>query len=198
MTTVASILPTSTERRRINLRRLLRPESLERERRRVDPFTDYTSSNIDAVLRGCGRQLAGHGRDGDHATTSSAASSQATAHRRFDRRPTRVAAVPRSWSLKPQRDVEVHRSVVCVRHQTRESRRLKRRRHRGPLGAGVRTPPRGSGLGKIRWVVERTLSWVVQARRLKIRYDQNCQQSIGRSTILQLARICCKILQKDF
>ena len=29
----------------------------------------------------------------------------------------------------------------------------------------------GSGLGKIRWVVERTLSWLHQQRRLRVRYD---------------------------
>jgi transposase len=57
--------------------------------------------------------------------------------------------------------------------------------------------PHGSGLGKIRWVVERSLSWVGQARRLKIRYDK--LPSIHRAFhFLQLARICCMILQRDF
>src|SRR5262245_7072837 len=57
--------------------------------------------------------------------------------------------------------------------------------------------PHGSGLGKIRWVVERSLSWVGQARRLKIRYDK--LPSIHRAFhLLQLARICCAILQRDF
>jgi len=56
--------------------------------------------------------------------------------------------------------------------------------------------PHGSGLGKIRWVVERSLSWVGQARRLKIRYDK--LPSIHRAFhFLQLARICCMILQRD-
>ena len=72
---------------------------------------------------------------------------------------------------------------------------LKRRRIEDHL-ARPRTP-HGSGLGKIRWVVERTLSWVGQARRLKIRYDK--LPAIHRAFhYLQLARICCKILQKDF
>lgn len=30
----------------------------------------------------------------------------------------------------------------------------------------------GSGLGKVRWVVERTLSWLRQFRRLRIRYER--------------------------
>lgn len=57
--------------------------------------------------------------------------------------------------------------------------------------------PHGSGLGTIRWVVERSLSWVGQARHLKIRYDR--LPSIHRAFhFLQLARICCSILQRDF
>ena len=30
----------------------------------------------------------------------------------------------------------------------------------------------GSGLGKVRWVVERTISWLHQFRRLRIRYER--------------------------
>jgi transposase len=30
----------------------------------------------------------------------------------------------------------------------------------------------GSGLGKIRWVVERTVSWLKGLRRLRVRYDR--------------------------
>jgi transposase len=57
--------------------------------------------------------------------------------------------------------------------------------------------PHGSGLGKVRWVVERTLAWVGQARRLKIRYDK--LPSIHRAFhLLQLARICCSVLDRDF
>lgn len=31
----------------------------------------------------------------------------------------------------------------------------------------------GSGLGKTRWVVERTVSWLKQFRRLRVRYDRD-------------------------
>lgn len=77
----------------------------------------------------------------------------------------------------------------------RNQQGLKERRIEDHL-ARQRTP-HGSGLGKIRWVVERSLSWVGQARRLKIRYDK--LPSIHRAfDYLQLARICCTILQRDF
>ena len=72
---------------------------------------------------------------------------------------------------------------------------LKRRRIEDHLAR--QRAPHGSGLGKIRWVVERTLAWIGQARRLKIRYDK--LPSIHRAFhYLQLARICCKVLQRDF
>ena len=55
----------------------------------------------------------------------------------------------------------------------------------------------GSGLGKIRYVVERGLAWVGQARRLKIRYDR--LPAMHRAFhLLRLALICCKVLQRDF
>jgi transposase len=38
--------------------------------------------------------------------------------------------------------------------------------------AARRNTGHGSGLGVLRWVVERTLSWLHQARRLRVRYDR--------------------------
>jgi transposase len=35
-----------------------------------------------------------------------------------------------------------------------------------------RRTPHGSGLGKVRWVVERTIGWVKGLRRMRIRYDR--------------------------
>jgi transposase len=40
-----------------------------------------------------------------------------------------------------------------------------------PVLAKRRTP-HGSGLGRYRWVVERTLAWLHQFRRLRIRYER--------------------------
>jgi transposase len=72
---------------------------------------------------------------------------------------------------------------------------LKQRRIEDHL-ARQRTP-HGSGLGKIRYVVERGLAWVGQARRLKIRYDR--LPAMHRAFhFLRLALICCKVLQRDF
>jgi transposase len=77
------------------------------------------------------------------------------------------------------------------------------RNHKGLRERGIEDylaqprTPHGSGLGKVRWVVEGTLSWVGQARRLKIRYDR--LPAMHRAFhYLQMARICCKILQRDF
>ena len=77
----------------------------------------------------------------------------------------------------------------------RNQQGLKERRIEDHL-ARQRTP-HGSGLGKVRWVVESTLSWVGQARRLKIRYEK--LPAIHRAFhYLQLARICCKIPPEGF
>lgn len=35
-----------------------------------------------------------------------------------------------------------------------------------------RNAPHGSGLGKYRWPIERTLSWLHQNRRLRVRYEK--------------------------
>ncbi len=40
-----------------------------------------------------------------------------------------------------------------------------------PHIAGRRTP-HGGGLGKVRWVVERTISWMRGLRRMRVRYDR--------------------------
>jgi transposase len=72
---------------------------------------------------------------------------------------------------------------------------LKQRRIEDHL-ARQRTP-HGSGLGKIRYVVERGLAWVGQARRLKIRYER-LPAPRRAFHFLRLALICCKVLQRDF
>jgi len=50
-------------------------------------------------------------------------------------------------------------------------RRGLRARHIVPLLA-VRRTRHGSGLGRFRWVVERTFAWLSQFRRLRVRYDK--------------------------
>jgi transposase len=46
-----------------------------------------------------------------------------------------------------------------------------RQRHIDPVLA-ERNTGHGSGLGTLRWPVERTISWLHQARRLRVRYDK--------------------------
>ena len=55
-------------------------------------------------------------------------------------------------------DAERHRDLCCAFG-------AKPRIHR-------RGRPRGSGLGKRRWPVERSLAWILENRRLALRYDR--------------------------
>jgi len=56
-------------------------------------------------------------------------------------------------------------------YRSRPHQREIRRRHIEPVIPQCDTP-HGSGLGVHRWVVERTLSWLHQFRRLRIRYER--------------------------
>ena len=72
-------------------------------------------------------------------------------------------------------------------------RRQLRERRIEPVLA-KRGVPHGSGLGVFRWVVERTLAWLHQYRRLRIRFERRADiheafLSIG------CALICFKHLQ---
>jgi len=57
--------------------------------------------------------------------------------------------------------------------------------------------PHGSGLGKTRWVVERTLSWLHQFRRLRIRYERRADIHQAFLT-LGCALICHRALKTSF
>lgn len=59
-----------------------------------------------------------------------------------------------------------------------------------------RRTPHGSGLGRVRWVVERTISWLKGLRRMRVRYDR---LGIIRDawTTLAAAVICYRILHND-
>ncbi|MEW2426304.1 transposase, partial [Streptomyces nigra] len=43
----------------------------------------------------------------------------------------------------------------------------------------------GSGLGKTRWVVERTFAWLHQFKRLRIRYDCGPHSEMISKTVLR-------------
>jgi len=57
--------------------------------------------------------------------------------------------------------------------------------------------PHGSGLGKTRWVVERTLSWLHQFRRLRVRYERRADIHQAFLT-LGCALICQRALKNSF
>lgn len=59
-----------------------------------------------------------------------------------------------------------------------------------------RGTPHGSGLGRVRWVVERTISWVKGLRRMRVRYDR---LGVIRDAFTTLAAgvICFRILHHD-
>jgi transposase len=56
-----------------------------------------------------------------------------------------------------------------------------------------RGTPHGSGLGKTRWVVERTISWVRGFRRLRVRFDRRSEIYHAWNS-LAAAVICWRIL----
>ncbi|WP_442818483.1 IS5 family transposase [Streptomyces sp. NBC_01237] len=60
-----------------------------------------------------------------------------------------------------------------------------------------RGTPHGSGLGRTRWVVERTFAWLHQFKRLRIRYEIRADLHLG---LLQLACsiICLRRLRTAF
>jgi transposase len=62
---------------------------------------------------------------------------------------------------------------------------------------GRRRTPHGSGLGQVRWVVERTISWLKGLRRLRVRYDrlldvQHAWNSLAASVI------CFRLLHEEY
>jgi transposase len=56
-------------------------------------------------------------------------------------------------------------------YSSEEHRRWLRARQIRPLLAKIGTP-HGSGLGKTRWVIERTIAWLHHFRRLRIRWER--------------------------
>ena len=75
-------------------------------------------------------------------------------------------------------------------------RRLVRARGIKPLIAR-RTTEHGSGLGRVRWVVERTIAWLHHLKRLLVRYDRRAE--IHEAFLaLGCCLICFRRLQPSF
>lgn len=78
-------------------------------------------------------------------------------------------------------------------YHSREGRRELRRRH---IQARIAWPKsaHGSGLGTKRWVVARTIAWLHQYRRLRIRYER--RDDIHEAFLaIGCSLICLKLLQ---
>jgi transposase len=59
-----------------------------------------------------------------------------------------------------------------------------------------RKTPHGSGLGKVRWVVERTIAWVKGLRRMRVRYDRSPVLQDAWNTLAACV-ICFRILHDE-
>jgi hypothetical protein len=78
-------------------------------------------------------------------------------------------------------------------YHSREGRSELRRRHIQPTLAAPKTPY-GSGLGTRRWVVGRTIAWLHQYRRLRIRYER--RDDIHEAFLsIGCSLTCLKLLQ---
>jgi transposase len=73
-------------------------------------------------------------------------------------------------------------------------RRLLRQRGVRPRIAR-RGQAHGSGLGKVRWVVERTFAWLHNLRRLRVRYER-CGALHHAFLTLGCAVVCQRLLDK--
>ena len=58
----------------------------------------------------------------------------------------------------------------------------------------MRSTKHGSGLGRWRWVVERTFAWLNQFRRLRLRYEKRADMHLAFLTLACIL-ICWKFLQ---
>jgi transposase len=76
----------------------------------------------------------------------------------------------------------------------RYHRELRRRRIKPQIAAPL--TPHGSGLGKERWVVERSISWLHQHRRLRVRYERRADIHQAFLSIA-CSLICFKRLQAE-
>src|SRR5215218_6592339 len=75
-------------------------------------------------------------------------------------------------------------------------RRLLRQRRIKPLIAR-RQSEHGSGLGRERWIVERTFAWLHHFKRLRVRYDRRAEMHEA-FLALGCCLVCFRRLQRSF
>ena len=64
----------------------------------------------------------------------------------------------------------------------------------GSFVLAMRNTKHGSGLGRWRWLVERTFAWLNQFRRLRVRYEKRPDMHLALLTLACIL-ICWKFLQ---
>jgi len=137
------------------------------------------------------------------AIDSSHLRSRHAAHGRFDRRqPQRHHADDparrRDPAVRGRRGRPRRRPRKLYGDRAYHSRDGRRELHRRGIQAKIAWPksPHGSGLGKQRWVVERTIAWLHQYRRLRVRYER--RDDIHKAFLaIGCSLICLKLLQAE-
>ena len=81
-------------------------------------------------------------------------------------------------------------------YSSEEQRRWLRAKKIRPLLAKIGSP-HGSGLGKTRWVIERTLAWRHHFRRLRVRWERRADTHLAFLN-LGCALIAFNFVQKGF
>jgi transposase len=95
---------------------------------------------------------------------------------------------------KPGRPLSKPKQVQADRAYDSEGHRQELRDRGIKPVLAKRNTEHGSGLGKTRWVVERTISWLHQMRRLRIRYERRADIHQG-FVALTMAMICFNLLR---
>ncbi|SMP54433.1 transposase, IS4 family [Noviherbaspirillum suwonense] len=97
----------------------------------------------------------------------------------------------RGWPLKKPKSVQADRAYDSRAHRLALEQR--------GIGHQIakRRAAHGSNLGTTRWVVERTIAWLHQFRRLRVRYERlpSIQEAFFH---LGCALICWRILKNSF
>jgi transposase len=105
-------------------------------------------------------------------------------------------AIPPLQGLRGRPRCRPDRILGDRAYDAEKIRRALRARHISPLLAR-RNTENGSGLGRWRWVIERTFAWLNQFRRLRLRYEKRADMHKAFLS-LACALICWKFLQGHF
>jgi len=98
---------------------------------------------------------------------------------------------------KPGRPLQRPKSLYGDRAYDSDPHRMELSSRRIASFIAERNTEHGSGLGVFRWVVERSLSWLHQCRRLRIRYERRADIHEAFMT-LGCILICHNLLTSSF